>query len=92
MDRRFAWAAAIAIVITAVAIALSLPYRPCAGAFTETCRPPAEASGYTRFEPNWPVRWAVIGGGAVAALILLGATSDRDANDSWWSRSDAGSP
>jgi hypothetical protein len=92
VDRRFIWAAAVAIVIAAIAIALSLPYRPCAGAFTETCRPPSEASGYTRFEPNWPVRWAVIGGGVVAALLLLGATSHRDANDSWWRRSDAGSP
>jgi hypothetical protein len=90
VDRRFVWAAAVVLVLAAIAIALSLPYRPCAGAFTDTCRPPAEAaSGYTRFEPNWPLRWAVIGGGMVLALLLLGATSRRsDQHDSWWSRSD----
>ena len=91
MDRRFVWAAAVVLVFTALAIALSLPYRPCAGAFTATCRPPAEASGYTRFEPNWPVRWAVIGGGIVAALLLLAATGGRNGDDNWWRRSDAGS-
>jgi hypothetical protein len=89
VDRRFAWAAAVALVFFALAIALSLPYRPCAGAFTDTCRPPAEASGYTRFEPNWPLRWVVIGGGVVLALVFLGVTgrsSDETAN--WWRRSD----
>jgi hypothetical protein len=75
VDRRFVWAAAIVIVLAAIAIALALPYKPCAGAFTDTCRPPEEASGYTRFEPNWPIRWAVIGGGVVLALLLLGGTS-----------------
>jgi hypothetical protein len=75
VDRRFVWAAAVVIVFAAIAIALTLPLKPCAGAFTDTCRPPAEASGYTRFEPNWPLRWIVIGGGVVLALLLLGATS-----------------
>jgi hypothetical protein len=75
VDRRFVWAAAVVIVLAAIAIALTLPLKSCAGAFTDTCRPPAEASGYTRFEPNWPLRWIVIGSGAVLALLLLGATS-----------------
>jgi hypothetical protein len=84
VDRRFVWAAAVVIVLAAIAIALSLPYKPCAGAFTDTCRPPGEASGYTRFEPNWPVRWAVIGGGVVLALLLLAATSKlSEPNESW---------
>jgi hypothetical protein len=84
VDRRFVWAAAVVIVLASTAIALSLPYRPCAGAFTDTCRPPEEASGYTRFEPDWPVRWAVIGGGVVLALLLLGVTSRfSDRSESW---------
>ena len=85
MDRRFVWAIAVVLVLAAFAIALSLPYRPCAGAFTETCRPPAEAEGYTRFEPNWPVRWAVMAGGVVLALVLLGATSKKP-SDPWADR------
>src|SRR5215211_5503596 len=89
MDRRFVWAAAVIMVLAAVLIALSLPYKPCAGAFTDTCRPPEEAvTGYTRFEPNWSVRWAVIGGGVVLALLLLGATSRRPTDPwgraEWW--------
>jgi hypothetical protein len=84
VDRRFVWAAAVVIVFAAIAIALTLPLKPCAGAFTDTCRPPAEASGYTRFEPNWPLRWIVIGGGVVLALLLLGATSTLpDPRDNW---------
>jgi hypothetical protein len=84
VDRRFVWAAAVIIVLASIAIALSLPYRPCAGAFTDTCRPPEEASGYTRFEPDWPVRWAVIGGGVVLALLLLGVTSRfSERRESW---------
>lgn len=84
VDRRFVWAAAAVIVLAAIAIALSLPYRPCAGAFTDTCRPPEEASGYTRFEPDWPVRWAVIGGGVVLALLLLGVTTRfSERSESW---------
>lgn len=91
MDRRFVWAAAVAIVLAAIAIALTLPLKPCAGAFTDTCRPPEERSGYTRFEPNWPLRWGVIGGGTVIALLLLGATSKPSgSSDSWWTRSDRG--
>jgi hypothetical protein len=89
VDRRFVWAAAVVIVLAAIAIALTLPLKPCAGAFTDTCRPPQEASGYTRFEPNWPLRWIVMGGGAVLALLLLGATSRlADPRDSWSARSD----
>lgn len=92
MDRRFVWAAAVVIVLASIAIALTLPLKPCAGAFTDTCRPPEEASGYTRFEPDWPLRWSVIGGGAVFALLLLGATSKLSgSSESWWSRSDRGS-
>jgi hypothetical protein len=75
VDRRFVWAAAVVIFFVGIAIALTLPLKPCAGAFTDTCRPPGEASGYTRFEPNWPLRWVVIGGGAVLGLLMLGATS-----------------
>jgi hypothetical protein len=93
VDRRFVWAAAVVIVLVAIAIALTLPLKPCAGAFTDTCRPPEEASGYTRFEPNWPLRWGVMGGGVVLALLLLGATSKLpEPGDSWWTRSDRGSP
>jgi hypothetical protein len=91
MDRRFVWAAAVVIVLAAIAIALTLPLKPCAGAFTDTCRPPEERKGYTRFEPNWPLRWGVIGAGGVLALLLLGATSKlSEPRESWWRRSDRG--